>query len=102
MVQLQEYLEKFTQLNTEVIAVSTDDELKILKSSRELGVRFRLISDVERRVIGLFDVLHPKQRIARPATFIIDKRGRIRYRYIGKDYSDRPPIKGIMQVLSWM
>ena len=61
-----------------------------------------MISDVEHRVITLFDVLHPKEGIARPATFIIDKRGVIRYRYIGKDFSDRPPVKGLLQVLSWM
>ena len=102
LVQLQEYSEKFAQLNTEVLAVSTDDELTILKTARELRVRFRLIADVERRVISLFDVLHPEQRIARPVTFIIDKRGVIRYRYIGKDFSDRSPIEDILQVLSWM
>jgi peroxiredoxin len=47
-------------------------------------------------------VLHPKEGMSRPATFIIDKRGVIRYRHIGKDFSDRPPIKGLLQALAWL
>ncbi len=84
------------------MAISTDDEGKVLRTSRELSVRFKLISDVDRRIINLFGVRHPKQGVARPATFIIDKRGLIRYRYIGKDYSDRPPITGLLQALKWL
>ncbi len=84
------------------MAISTDKEGAVLRTSRELGVRFKLISDVERRIINLFGVLHPTEGIARPATFIIDKRGLIRYRYIGKDYSDRPPITGLLQALTWL
>jgi peroxiredoxin len=84
------------------VAISTDDEGKVLRTSRELGVRFKLISDVDRRIIKLFGVRHPKQGIARPATFIIDKRGLIRYRYVGKDFSDRPPITGLLQALKWL
>ncbi len=84
------------------MAVSTDDTLTVHKSLRELGVKFRLISDAKRRVINLFGVLHPEQGIARPATFIIDKRGLVRYLYIGKDYSDRPKMSLILQALAWL
>ncbi len=84
------------------MGISTDDAVTVLKSLRELGVKFRLISDVRRRIISLFGVLHPSQGIARPATFIIDMRGLIRYRYIGKDYSDRPEMRLILQALAWL
>ena len=84
------------------MAISTDDTLTIHKSLRELGVRFRLISDVKRRIINLYGVLHPQEGIARPATFIIDKQGLVRYRHIGKDYSDRPPMSVILQALAWL
>lgn len=76
--------------------------LTIQRTARELGVRFLLLSDEKRRIINLFGVLHPKEGISRPVTFIIDKRGYVRYRYIGKDYSDRPPVKRLIQVLSWL
>ncbi len=84
------------------MGISTDDELAILKTAKELGVSFRLISDTKRRIINLFGVLHPKQGIARPATYIIDKRGIVRFRHIGKNFADRPPIKMILQALAWL
>lgn len=88
--------------DTEIIAISTDDTLTIHKTLRELNVKFRLISDVKRRVIRLFGVLHPDQGIARPATFIIDKRGIVRYLYIGRNFSDRPKMSVLLQALSWL
>ena len=93
---------KIAESNTQIVAVSTDNEKATLRTSRELGVQFRLVSDMDRRVINLFGVLHPKEGISLPATFVIDKRGVIRYRYIGKDFSDRPPIKGLLQMLAWL
>lgn len=79
-----------------------DDVLTIHRTARELGVRFLLISDEKRQIIKLFGVLHPKEDISRPATFIIDKRGYIRYRHIGKDFTDRPPLKRLIQIISWL
>ena len=99
---MQENSLKIAESNTQIVAVSTDNEKATLRTSRELDVQFRLISDIDRRIINLFGVLHPKEGIALPVTFVIDKRGVIRYRYIGKDYSDRPQIKGLLQVLAWL
>lgn len=85
-----------------MVGVSVDNVLTIHRTARELGVQFLLLSDEKRRIIKLFGVLHPKEGISRPATFIIDKRGYVRYRYIGKDFTDRPAVKRLIQVISWL
>ena len=82
--------------------MSIDDAVMISRTSRELSVKFLLVSDVKRRVIKKFGVLHPNQNMSRPAVFIIDKRGVVRYRQIGKDFTDRPPIKSLVQALSFL
>jgi len=65
-------------------------------------VKFLLVSDVQRRVIRQFGVLHPTEGMARPAVFIIDKKGVVRFLYVGRDYTDRPPIESILQALAWL
>lgn len=101
-MELQEHLGAIHKSKTEVVAISTDDALNVSRSIRELGVRFRLVSDPRRRVILKFGVLHPKEGVARPATFIIDAKGVVRLAYVGKDYTDRPPIRAIVDALGWI
>lgn len=101
-MELQENLETIRRRGAEVVAVSTDDALRISLSVRELGVRFRLVSDPHRRVILRFGVLHPKEGLARPATFLIDAKGVVRLAHVGKDYADRPAIRTILDALAWL
>lgn len=61
-----------------------------------------MLSDPERRIIKLYGVLHPEQNIARPSVFIVDEKGIVRHRYIGKDYTDRPSIQSLLMVLRWL
>ena len=72
------------------------------KTTRELGIRYRLISDPKRRIIKDFGVLHPREGIARPATVIIDRNGVVRYVHVGKYPSDRPSIQQVMQALAFL
>ena len=72
------------------------------KTTRELGIRYPLISDPKRRIIKRFGVLHPREGIARPAIFIIDKSGVVRYLHVGKYPSDRPSIQQVMQALAFL
>ena len=67
-----------------------------------MGIRYRLISDPKKRIIKDFGVLHPREGIARPATFIIDKNGVVRYVHVGKYPSDRPSIQQVMQALAFL
>ena len=101
-MELQEHLKAIHDRNTEVVAVSTDDALKISMTVRELGVKFLLVSDPQRRVILQFGVLHPKEGLAQPATFLIDAKGVVRSVHVGKDFADRPSIGAILDALTWL
>jgi peroxiredoxin len=56
------------------------------------GARFEILSDADRKTIVNYGILNAEERggIAKPATFIVDKEGRIRFVYVGKDGGDRP------------
>ena len=72
------------------------------RTTRELGIRYLLISDPKKRIIQHFGVLHPREGIARPAIFIIDKNGVVRYVHVGKYPSDRPQMRQVMQALAFL
>ena len=70
MRAFQEDLLEFESLNTQVLGVSADDIETHRRFSTELGLKFPLISDSDRKVVGLYG----QGRIS----FLIDKQGVIR------------------------
>lgn len=66
---------------------------------REFNLTFPVLSDVTRRFILDYNVLHPQEGIARPSAFVLDREGTVRWYYVGMAASDRPPIGTIMSQL---
>ncbi len=102
LVEFQRFSENIHRFQTEIIAISADNALEMNKTTRELGIRYLLISDAKKRIIKGFGVLHPREGIARPSTFIIDKNGVVRYAHVGKYPSDRPSVQQMMQALAFL
>ena len=63
------------------------------------GAKFQILSDAEKKTIISYGILNAGEHggIAHPSIFIVDKEGRIRYLYVGKDPSDRPPDDKILE-----
>lgn len=84
------------------MGISIDDPKTAEDTVRVLGLHYPILPDSNRQLMRLFGVLHPEEALARPATFLIDRDGYVRYRYIGKDYSDRPAAPQLLGVLQWL
>jgi len=97
---LQQHFSKLDNKNTKLVAISTDGNDEKNRTVSELGVQFLIIPDQKRKIIRSFGVLHPEEGISRPAVFIIDKKGLVRFRKIGIDYTDRPTVKLLIQILA--
>jgi len=87
-----------------VEAISVDaceDSLKLAKSR---GYTFDLLSDPQAQVIRQFGVLHPKggedgQDIARPAEFLVDAAGTIRWVKLTDDLKVRARPEEVLQAI---
>lgn len=92
--ELQQAYGEFQEQNTGILAISNEDTERGSTLAHDLGLSYPILADSERDVIVEYGVFHqnePKSRpISRPATFIIDGEGTIRYRYVGEDAADRP------------
>jgi len=78
-------IDTFTALNAVVLGVSTDQSPSQAAFARQCdpGGKVRLLSDFRHRVVNLYGVGVPEGNLPNQrATFIIDRNGTLRYRYI--------------------
>jgi peroxiredoxin len=58
---------------------------------------FPLAIDLDLKAV---DQLGSRADLSKPATYILDKQGRVRYAYVGSSLSDRPSVKALLAELS--
>lgn len=102
--------QKFADLNAEVLVVypveqSADKDRfdAFLEASRKLlddpsqSVPFPILLDVELKAV---DQLGIRKDLSKPATYILNPQGQVRFAYVGVDLGDRPSIDAILKQLS--
>jgi hypothetical protein len=65
----------------------------------KLVLPFPMLADPDAAVIAAHGVYHEKEQRARPAAFVIARDLRVAYRYIGRDFADRPLTKELLDAL---
>ncbi|MBI4525269.1 MAG: redoxin domain-containing protein [Deltaproteobacteria bacterium] len=91
---------------TQILAVSIDSHdnsrllVRRIKEKYRGDFDFPLLEDRNHRVIDRYGLLNPDGKgWPHPATFIIDKQGIVRWKYIEEDYKKRPSNEQILQAL---
>ncbi|MBL8204221.1 MAG: peroxiredoxin family protein [Blastocatellia bacterium] len=80
----------------EILAVSVDPHDKAQnmrdKLADKAGQDFPLLSDPDHRVIDRYGLLNEKSKrpVPHPATYVIDRHGKVRWKFIEVDYKVRP------------
>jgi Peroxiredoxin len=64
-----------------------------------MKLAYPILSDTTRTAITTWGVLHPTEGIARPSMFLVNKEGKVIWKYIGMDASDRPAMATILKQL---
>lgn len=57
---------------------------------------FPLLLDVD---LAAVDALGIRADLSKPATYILDKQGEVRFAYVGQNLSDRPSVKALLELL---
>lgn len=90
----------------QILAVSIDGHEDSKKLVQKLNERFEgefdypLLEDRDHRVIDRYGLLNPDGRgWPHPATYVIDKQGVVRWRYVEIDYTKRPTNEQILKAL---
>jgi peroxiredoxin len=99
---IQTSLAKFEEVGIRPVAISVDSQ-KISRDLRErLGFTFTFLSDPKAEVIRRYDLVHAGagengQDIARPAEFLVDSSGIIRWAYLTDNYWVRATPEQILE-----
>lgn len=99
LTRLAEDYNKIKAAGGDVIAISVDDQSFAWSMAQTTGAKFQILSDSDKKVITSYGIVNPQEHggIAKPTILIIDKEGRIRFLYIGKDPTDRPTDEAIIE-----
>ena len=87
---------------TEILAVSVDPRDKAVflrdKLKDQPGFNFPLLSDADHRVIDRYGLLNDQARrpIPHPATYVIDREGVMRWKFVEVDYKVRPSNEDVL------
>jgi peroxiredoxin len=77
---MQQRLKDFDDAGIQVAAISVDapDESRVLAEAK--GYSFTLLSDPDMKMITQYDLVDPIDAVARPAEFLVDATGIVRWR----------------------
>ena len=97
---LQQHLNEFQELNTEVLGISVDSKHSSTAFAEHLHLDFPLISDFNKEVTTAFGVLR-EGGFAERALFVIDKEGKIAYAHVNPigDVPDNGPVLAVLHTL---
>ncbi len=101
LVQLTTVYDRITELDAEVLAISVDDLSGASDVVETLGLPFPVLYDPSKEVpqtYMVYDLL--KDGLATPSTFIVDREGVIRWKYVGRLKGDRPNTSEILAELA--
>ena len=108
-MKLRALLPDALQDDTEIVTVSVDDAqgmqrmIDRVQATDGVAPDFVMLSDPDHAVIdryGLFKEDSPPNRpLPHPATYVIDKEGIVRYRFVETDYTMRPANEDILEAL---
>ena len=87
-------------LQAEVLAISVDDLSEAAYIVEDIGLQFPVLYNPDADVVrqyGVFDLMG--DGLATPSTFLIDRQGNIRWKYVGSSISDRASSQEIISKL---
>ena len=100
---LREAFRSITGHGGRLVAVSTEPEAAALAALGGTPSPFPLLVDADVAVIDRYGVRDPDVGehgpIARPAVFLLDRDGVVRYDHVGADATDRPALGAILLAL---
>lgn len=100
---MQNHLEDFNRRGVRLVAISVDPPGVTHQHCQKQSYTYTFLSDPKAEVIRRYDLLHagggPNGDIARPAEFLIDPSGTVRWVNLTEDYRIRARPEEILRVL---
>jgi glutaredoxin-dependent peroxiredoxin len=89
--------------STQLVGVSVDSSYTLKAFAQTYNLQFPLLSDFNKRVTKLYGVLQDPwvglgyKGVAKRATFLVDRRGILRYKWVTDVPTDEPPYSEVVK-----
>jgi peroxiredoxin len=100
LVELSKSLKKFEKLGYSVVAIGVDTNSDIAGIYKKHKIDFPILNDKNSTTIKKFKIYDAANETTWPATFIVDKAGKIVFRDIRKTYKKRPLAEDLLEAIS--
>jgi peroxiredoxin len=80
--ELKEKEDSILKLDARILAASVDSTWVQKAFAKELGVKFSLLSDFQKKAIPLFGTFYEDKGFAKRAIFVVDKKGKVVYKKV--------------------
>ena len=103
MRSIQKNLDQFNAVGIRPVAISVDSSEESRELCQKAGYTFTFLSDPDLEAIGRYDLVHKGQGIkghdiSRPAEFLIDSTGTVRWRMLTENIWVRARPEQILEV----
>ncbi|MCL6480473.1 MAG: peroxiredoxin family protein [Firmicutes bacterium] len=103
MRSIEEHKQEIESRGVKIVAISVDPPHITKEHAAKQGYSYLFLSDEKLDVIRRYDLVHKggagSSDIARPAEFLIDPQGVVRWRNLTESYQVRPKGKQILEAL---
>jgi peroxiredoxin len=100
MAQLRHDMNKFNELNTEIMIVIPNGSFMIKRYLGKLNTSFTILTDKGAKVAAQYFQVKQFFAIGTPTVFVVDQTGRIAYAYYAKSALEEPGNEGPLTALS--
>ncbi|BFI76714.1 peroxiredoxin [Sulfurisphaera ohwakuensis] len=104
MCTFRDSMAKFNEVNAVVLGISVDPPFSNKAFKEHNKLNFTILSDYNREVVKKYNVAWefpalPGYILAKRAVFVIDKEGKVRYKWVSDDPTKEPPYDEIEKVV---
>jgi peroxiredoxin Q/BCP len=98
---LRDDIDRFTEAGAQVVAIAPDTLEGVEKFVRDNEYPFSLLADTEHAVFDAYDVVSTMMSLGqRPALFVVDTDGNVRFDSIGTQQWQIPTNGNVLEVLN--
>lgn len=104
MCTFRDSMAKFNEVNAEVLGISVDPPFSNKAFKEHYKLNFKVLSDYNREVVKKYGVFWefpalPGYILAKRSVFVIDREGRIRYKWVSDDPTKEPNYAEIEKII---
>jgi peroxiredoxin len=98
---LRDDISRFTDLGSQVVAIAPDTADGVARFVRDRPFPFLLLADIDHAVFDAYDVVSTMASLGqRPALFVVDRDGTVRFDSIGSQQWQIPSNDTVLKVLA--